>query len=151
MEAKSKTRRVRRPNWCHRNASEMQLASSDNHQITILGKDAALTISKAPASTGSDWVVTWKITWSTAGEYFSGRICMSSRNLRTAFGLSDDCEEANLPFAKKYGADTAFPGGFIRLGTFLNIPNPRVCDTDGSISIKLTADITRAVVILLGE
>ena len=86
---------------------------------------------------------------------------MSTKNLRCAFGLSDEedydgSRATFLPWRntniERYGGTCFYQGVFLRYEYFLNIPGPGTGnDGNPNISVELDDGIKNAVRQLLGE
>jgi hypothetical protein len=93
------------------------------------------------------WVY-WFLVHSTG--QIEGNIKMSRAEVRVAFGLAAQTEDRT--FAKKFNADAASPGRFIRRGSYLNLPMPGTgVDGDPNISVYISPEIRLAIQALLAE
>lgn len=96
------------------------------------------------------WVVNYTIHHSLQSSS-SGSIWFSPDDLKTAFGLSEECDDSGgQTLVDLYGGDVAYLGRYIRAADFLNIPGPgHGFKGDANVSIQLTQTIKDAVVELM--
>lgn len=135
------------PRWHHHHSSKLLInkAKSVQGNSLILESNAVrVTIQRDVQNKG--WQIDYEIkhpsnSWST------GRVCMMSEDLRTAFKLSDDCAAAwGQTILDEHGGSVAHQGKYIRFGRYLNIPGPGTGhDGDPNVSIYLDDEVIAAV------
>ncbi len=138
------------PDWCNTHCYKMKpILCLKNKSLSIKSSAADLTIIPAKSKIIKGWFVRWQIihdNWSKS----SGRIIMDSRELKAAFGLSNESDQDGDWLLKEYGGDSAAQGKYIRWRNYLNIPCAGTGhDGDPNISIKVDETIRLAVQQLL--
>jgi len=146
------------PAWFHRHGIKMQYEFFDPQRQTLLLKSSAASVIIRKASwVYSDvegWLVNWEIVQFKPHEVGSrGRTWFSDRSLERAFYLSDDPGDGLSEWLlRRFGADSAEQGKFIRWRKFLNIPCPGTGnDGDPNVSIYIDEEIQNAVRQLLNS
>jgi hypothetical protein len=142
------------PSWHHHHSSKLSIVGFDNlnsaESKMLILKSNVVDIRIHPDSSQKGWVVEYEICHSI-DSWNKGRVWMSTDNLKTAFGLSDECEEMwGQTILIEHGGDVAYQGMYIRYGRYLNIPGPGTGhDGDANISICVNNEIKGAVELLL--
>jgi len=89
--------------------------------------------------------IAWEI-WHNPHERVAGNVILMPHEMRAAFGLSDKPGKYGGELIRRYGADSAERGKYIRRGSSLNIPCPGTGDDgDPNVSIFLSDEIRDAV------
>lgn len=139
------------PIWCHLHGSKMRVKKLNLLQhILVIGSSAAkIVIRKAlwVHSGAKGWFVDWEVNqYKPYKEGVWGRVHFTDKELAAAFGLSDDSGKFGDWLIRRFGADSAEQGKYIRWKTFLNIPCPGTGnDGDPNVSIHLDKEIQNAV------
>ena len=141
------------PNWCNSHCHKMEVEQLDqqNGMLVISGSAAKVIIRKASLvySEANGWFVDWEVIHSRS-EKATGRVFFTSDDLKAAFNLSESSGECGDWLIKRFGAESAEQGKYIRWKNFLNIPCPGTGnDGDPNISIELGNKIENAVQQLL--
>jgi hypothetical protein len=149
MFAASKSEmRFNHPDWCHNHCIKMSVGKLDvsNRTLIIAGSAASVRITRVATTVDEGWYVDWEVVQSQQ-EKTNGRIVLSTKRLRVAFGLEQQPVSANHSFLEReYGAEAGVQGRFIRWGEYLNIPCPGTGhDGDPNVSIILSDGIKEAV------
>ncbi len=132
------------PDWFHPHGARMEIAKRRSRTI-ILASDA----SRIEVSFKNNiWVVWWTVQYDKESAC-SGVVIFSAEELRSAFGLSE-LSFAASDWIKKWMADCASEGRFIRYRRFLNITGPgNGRKGDPNVSLYVTDGIRQAVSDLL--
>ncbi len=146
--------------WHHHGAKVMVKSRVPEDKTLILGSRNAAIVEISMCMGREGWHVKWGIKFGPE-EKVQGTVWMSTKDLRCAFGLSDeedynDGRAALLSWRDtnimRYGGTCFRQGQYIRFEDFLNIPGPGTGnDGDPNISIELDDEIKQAVRQLLGE
>ncbi len=142
------------PIWHHPHGTKLSVKGfdwenlSENKKLTL--SSSAVEIRIHPDSRQNGWVVEYEIQHSP-DSWIKGQVWMSASDLRTAFGLSNECDEMSGQAILNYhGGDVAKQGKYIRYGNYLNIPGPGTGhDGDANVSICIDVPIEMAVKVLL--
>ena len=138
------------PTWWNTHGFQMGVRELDTkrHKLVIKGTAASLTIS--PSEYGN-WYLDWEIKHSIETQV-NGRIQLDKEGIEAAFRLSNSKGRwGGVDLAKRFGADSAEYGHYIRKEEYLNIPGPGIGFIgDPNISIHLDEDVKGAVADLLG-
>jgi len=118
---------------------------SGNHLLVIAGSAARVRITRRATTVDEGWFVDWEVV-QTQQEKVNGRVIFTSDDLRAAFGLSEESGRFGDWLIKRFGADSAAQGRYIRWKNFLNIPCPGTGhDGDPNVSIHFDEEIQDAV------
>ncbi len=139
------------PIWYHHHGGKMSIELFDQkNKVLIIGGNAAkIILQKAspmfPNMKG--WFVDWLVIYfKPCHEKACGRSRFNKETLAAAFGLSESSGENSDWLIKRFGADSAEQGKYIRWENFLNIPCPGTGnDGDPNVSIYLNDEIRNAV------
>jgi hypothetical protein len=144
--------RLGAPIWWNLNGMKMEKIKFRNGKsLTIENSVAKVTIARKHLM---HWG--WGIRWSIEHEYkctTSGNLIFIDQQLASAFGLCNnpvynDSEE----LIKRYGAEVAAKGLYIRWKDYLNLPCPGTgFDGDPNLSIYLSHEIRMTVKEMLEE
>ncbi len=140
--------------WHNSNSYKIRLEACDliERKIKLSSSAAYLNISWDKENIDFPWLVEWTIIF-FRDEKASGKIRMSNNELGLAFNVSG-CQSHPTKYGdwmiKRYYAEFAEQGKFIRDQDRLNIPGPGTGnDGDPNISILLASEITKAVEALI--
>lgn len=123
--------------------------SPKEKSLVLEASAATATISRAENNRG--YLVDYVIRHSKEASS-SGIVWMSDKDIRSAFGFSDDYDEIfGQELIDRFGGDAARQGCYIRYKKFLNIPCPGTGHNgDPNVSIFLSDDLKREVEFFLG-
>ncbi|MFH1326424.1 MAG: hypothetical protein ABIH48_03065 [Candidatus Falkowbacteria bacterium] len=133
-----------RPVWFHNHGDKTRDMDFDRGaKKIIIANVGVASINISPLE--GEWFVAYEITHSTGKT--SGFRNMTTKELRSAFGLSDEnSKHGSLHLLKRFGGTCAEQGKFIRWENCLNIPCPGTgLDGDPNISIELNDNIIATV------
>lgn len=142
------------PHWFHPYGSLMRVKAhhTRGYSISLADPHKRVEVLIKKASTinpvAEGWQIKWKIRHGTElfVEADHGTRHFSDFALEAAFGLVNYTGAGEEHFAKRYDADCAIPGMFIRKGNFLNIPGPGTGkDGDPNVSVYLTDEVKDAI------
>lgn len=143
-----KRKMFRMPVWWHHHGTKLRPDKSgfDGRNKTLTLKASAAEVLIQAAADGGGWRIDYEIRHSS-DTLITGRLWMSDANLRTAFGLSNECEaEFGQCIIDAHGGDVACQGRYIRCGNWLNLPGPGTGhDGDANVSILLDEEIKEAI------
>lgn len=135
------------PDWYRAQGSEVKYIGMDHANdpdaktIILAGNGIEIRIHRDSTETAKQigWLVNYTINHSIQS-YTGGTIWFSPNDLKTAFGLSDECDpETSHYILNRCGGDVAYHGRYIRWQKYLNIPGPgQNCDGDPNVSILIT-------------
>ncbi len=131
------------PLWYHHHGDKMAVSEFDLPEgiLVIAGTAAKIIIRKAsflfPNLPG--WFVDWEVVQIRPSEQgVKGRIRFDDEDLACAFGVSSDSGKFGDWVIKRYGAEAAEQGKYIRWQDFLNIPCPGTGhDGDPNVSVRI--------------
>ena len=139
------------PSWYHLHGSKICVEEfrARDCKLMLKGSAAGVLIKKHLSSSGG-WMIHYFIQYS-AETGVKGIIFMNTNDIKTAFGLSECCEEfGGQHLLDEFGGDVAQQGKYIRSQNYLNIPGPGTGhDGDANISIWTDDDIKAAVAKLI--
>ncbi len=134
------------PDWFHPRGASMEVLRQ-GHRFLVLASDTA-RIKVSPRQ--SNWLVEWTVSYPEA--CINGATVLPHEELRAAFGLSNYSPTLSKWMLRRWEADCASEGRFIRSGMFTNIPGPGTGhDGDPNVSIQLTDNIKLAIDNLLNR
>ncbi len=137
------------PTWYHHHGDKMRVEKLDLQMPTLIlsGSAARVVIGKEPSLNPKGWFVQWEvILYKLSEEGAHGRVYFEEKHIIAAFGLATHSGNSHDWLAKRYGADSAIQGKYIRWKTFLNIPCPGTgLDGDPNVSVRLDEEIKDAV------
>ena len=150
-----------RPSWFHPKGKRMEVKAYDSNEKTLVMHSRAVEIDITPKFGSSNstkqngWVIKYQILHDGSMGVVArneGTFWFSEEDIKSAFGLSDDCEaHTGQVIIDHAGGDVAYQGKYIRYSDYLNIPGPGTSfDGDPNLSIHLSYTIKQAVKILLG-
>jgi hypothetical protein len=112
-----------------------------NDALIIQSSAAELFVSRQ----GVRWLAKWSIIQGPKAQVV-GQVLLDSKDLSSAFGLSEETGPLSRWMLSECGANSASQGKFIRSGDFLNIPGPGTGhDGDPNISILIQGKMQDAV------
>lgn len=116
-------------------------SATSPYEKTLILKSNAVEVKIHPTQGG--WLVEYEIKHGP-DTYSKGAVWMSGYDLKTAFNLSDRCDETfGQGLIDSHGGDVAFQGRYIRYEKCLNIPGPGTGhDGDPNVSIYVDNQIT---------
>jgi hypothetical protein len=142
------------PVWHHHHSSKLSVFVSDQPPAvqvkTLILKSNAVEVRIYPHPQEKGWIIEYEILHSP-DSWSKGRVRMSTDDIKTAFGLSDSCEEMwGQEILWAHGGDVAHQGKYIRYRNFLNIPGPGTGhDRDANLSVFVSKEVKSAVALLL--
>lgn len=134
------------PYWYHNGGDEviyigMKAANAPSRVFLLKSKSVELFIYKDWASPQQEesWMVKYHIKHPLIPTYTEGLVLMTTQELKTAFGLSGDCDaDYGQGVIDVCGGDVAKEGTYLRFQEYLNIPGPGYGrDGDPNISIRV--------------
>ncbi|HEU5114547.1 MAG TPA: hypothetical protein VFT82_02150 [Candidatus Paceibacterota bacterium] len=140
------------PSWWHHHGIKAVLKESGPRKAVIGSNAATLTISRVEKE-GSPAV--FHLVWSVVHAFdmwSMGQVVMDERELKAAFGLSNETGDYGDWLIEAYGAESAEQRLYIRWKRYLNIPGPGTAhDGDPNMSIEIEGQIQNAIRTLLQE
>lgn len=135
------------PTWYHPGGDKVIIkrhngTTTPARELVIGSNNLNMTITKDHHSQDNkrdEWVIKYKLNHGPIRTWTEGFIIMTTQDLKTAFGLSGDCEaEDGQGVLDVCGGDVAKEGKYIRYKEFLNIPGPgHGWDGDANVSIRV--------------
>jgi len=144
------------PIWYHHYGSKMLVEQLNlQNRVLVISGSAAKVIIRRASSVYPDakgWFVDWEVVHYKPYEVgVHGRFQFNDEDIAAAFGLSESSGKYGDWLIKRFGADSAEQGKYIRWKNFLNVPCPGTGhDGDPNVSICLDEEIQNAVRQLLG-
>ena len=138
------------PFWWHSHGIKvkMQKRSGNAGPIEFTSGAASLRISeslKITRGAGGGYLVDWQIK-NSLSVGVSGSVFFTEKELRQAFGLTDEITESEGGLLEEFGGTTASVGTFIRYKEWLNVPCPGTGrDGDPNISLKIDDEIKKEI------
>ena len=120
--------------------------------VTIVSAVARVVITAASMtpSPSEIFYIKWEIRHS-ASLSVEGRVAFTREELKAAFAISEESGEWGDELIRRYGADSAEAGKFIRWRNFLNIPCPGTGeDGDPNVSLEVNDKMKEAIKELVG-
>lgn len=139
---------TQQPIWWHHHGYKLMVTNCDipNRCVVFATNTTSIRFTQRAMTVDEGWFVDWMIRYGQQDQ-MNGRIVLLTRDLLIAFDLEVPKEaEADSVLTRRFDADVARQGRYIRTGPFLNIPGPGTgCDGDPNMSIYLEKSIRVAM------
>lgn len=136
------------PIWWYHHGFKLMVTNCDipNRCVVFATNTASIRFTQRAMTVDEGWFVDWMIRYGQQDQ-MSGRIVLSTRDLLIAFDLEVPKEaESDSVLTRRFDAEVARQGRYIRTGPFLNIPGPGTgSDGDPNMSIYLEKSIRVAM------
>lgn len=149
------TRITGHPSWYHSGGDKVRVKGHNGittpaRQLVIGSQNLDMTIAKnhhPQDKEQGEWFVEYQMDHGPTRTWTKGIIIMTTQDLKTAFGLSEECEaDDGQGILDVCGGDVAKEGKYIRYKQFLNIPGPGYgWDGDSNVSMRVTKDMKIAL------
>lgn len=140
------------PWYSHKGAKMRPDAYAAGKSLAIRASAAEVLINAVARESPEGWEVLWKVDHGSSRA--QGMVRCRDEDLLRCFGLQDGLDRFSTLMAQKLGCelDAAMPGGYVRRGSYLNIPcaAPTGMD-DPCVSIHLDEEVRGAVAKLIND